>query len=117
MYQFYAHDRCQMCSSDLRSGSRVIGFRMGCSQGLRPLRNRALLTNVCVCGSCGLVYADPMPIPLDLQDHYSSESGQDYHGFGDWHEGWFASQIETFKKFFSRDRYEDQGRICCVRNR
>lgn len=76
---------------------------MGCSQGLRPLRNRALLTNVCECSTCGLVYVDPMPIPLDLQDHYSSESGQDYHGFGDWHKDWFAPQIACFKKLFSRD--------------
>jgi SAM-dependent methyltransferase len=103
MFKFFSHDKCQMCSSDLRYASRVIGFRMGCSQGLRPLRNRSLLTNVCECNICGLVYVDPMPIPLYLQDHYSSESGKDYHGFGDWHEGWFAPQIASFKKLISRE--------------
>lgn len=81
----------------------MLGFRMGCSQGLNPMKNRALLASVCRCGSCGLVYVDPMPLPVDIQDHYSAESGHEYHSFGDWQDNLFSSQIQTFTNLYSRD--------------
>jgi SAM-dependent methyltransferase len=112
MHEFVSQQNCQMCAKDLRQSSRFLGFRMGCRQGLRPLSNRSLITNVCKCSSCGLIYVDPMPIPLDLQEHYSAESGDEYHGFGEWHEGWFASQISTFKDLFPR--YADSTRALDV---
>jgi len=96
-----------MCSNDLSlsmigKGSSVVGFRMNCSHGYRPLLNRALLTTVCRCNACGLVYTDPMPLPQDIQDHYSAQSGDDYHVLGEWHDDWFKPQIQSFVRLHSK---------------
>lgn len=70
-YSFHRVDRGNMCGSPVGSERhRVLGRRLNCSQGMDPKSRIAIGTTVMKCRSCGLVYADPMPVPADLQEHY-----------------------------------------------
>lgn len=47
-----------------------MGKRANVPQGWSPRRHRAVCTTVVKCRRCDLVFADPQPVPVDLQDHY-----------------------------------------------
>ncbi len=66
-YTFEARPVCVMCGSSAR---RVIGRRLSRSQGLRPTKLTGISTTVVRCADCGLVYADPIPIPGSIEQHY-----------------------------------------------
>ena len=58
-----------MCGSET-STHRILGKRLNRSQGKRPNRKIGITTTVAKCHDCGLIYANPQPVPFDLQDHY-----------------------------------------------
>ena len=58
-----------MCGSQ-PSAHKVLGKRANRSQGKFPRGQRAISTTVVRCMCCGLVFADPQPVPFDIQDHY-----------------------------------------------
>lgn len=66
-YTFVPVGACNMCSSRER---KILGRRMNTSQGLRPRTKIGISTTVVRCKDCGLTYADPLPIPADINDHY-----------------------------------------------
>ncbi len=68
-YEFKAVEQCDMCGSPVEE-HKVLGKRADRSQGWSPQRSRAVCTTVVRCERCHLVFADPQPIPMDLQDHY-----------------------------------------------
>src|SRR6188474_3996715 len=68
-YSFVAVAQCNMCGAPA-SDHRVLGKRLNAPQGMRPKRKKGITTTVVKCGACGLVFADPQPVPVDLQDHY-----------------------------------------------
>ncbi|MBT9585607.1 class I SAM-dependent methyltransferase [bacterium] len=59
-----------MCQAPVED-SRVLGVRLNRSQGRLPQQQRGVAVTVCQCRSCGLIFADPLPKPLSLQDHYN----------------------------------------------
>jgi 2-polyprenyl-3-methyl-5-hydroxy-6-metoxy-1,4-benzoquinol methylase len=59
-----------MCGSADRS---MLGLRLNTSQGSRPRRVSGIAVSVKKCRDCELVYADPMPVPQSLADHYEVE--------------------------------------------
>lgn len=58
-----------MCGSP-SMGHKVLGRRLNRAQGREPRTEVGIATTIKRCNSCGLIYCDPLPIPLDLQDHY-----------------------------------------------
>lgn len=68
-YTFHPVERCNMCGSPV-SEHKVLGKRADRSQGRSPRRMRGITTAVVQCRRCSLIFADPQPVPVDLQDHY-----------------------------------------------
>jgi ubiquinone/menaquinone biosynthesis C-methylase UbiE len=66
-YEFVPVPACTMCGSE---SAKMLGMRLSASQGLRPRRAEGISVSVKQCRDCGLVYADPQPIPASLDDHY-----------------------------------------------
>jgi ubiquinone/menaquinone biosynthesis C-methylase UbiE len=50
--------------------NKIIGLRLNRSQGLQPLKAPGLATTIIKCSQCGLIYSNPLPIPLNIEDHY-----------------------------------------------
>ncbi|MCI5164141.1 MAG: class I SAM-dependent methyltransferase [Candidatus Electrothrix sp. AX5] len=67
-YFFTDVSNCNMCNAD--SNNKVIGLRLNQSQGLRPLKKPGISTTLVKCSQCGLIYPNPFPIPLNIEDHY-----------------------------------------------
>ena len=99
-YTFDSASVCNMCSSPV-SAHRVLGRRLNRPQGLRPWRKVGVSTTVLQCNNCGLIYANPLPIPGSLQDHYGIPPEdyweQGYLGFGV-DGGDFSVEIQTFMR-------------------
>ena len=68
-YTFKHIDQCNMCDSPLEE-HRVIGKRLNKSQGRNPKNKTGITTTVCKCNRCGLIFANPMPVPDRVEDHY-----------------------------------------------
>lgn len=68
-YLFKEIEHCNMCGR-ASSENRVLGQRLNKSQGFRPKSSCGIATSVMICSSCRLIYANPLPIPVDIQDHY-----------------------------------------------
>jgi SAM-dependent methyltransferase len=97
-YTFHDVGACNMCGSDV-SGARILGLRLSRSQGRWPRTKRGIAVTVCRCRSCELIFADPLPIPRTLSDHYglppeSYWKNVDYNPAP----GYFGRQIETAKR-------------------
>ena len=70
-YKFRYLDVCNMCGSHT-DNHRVLGRRLNTRQGLRPQKKVAIATTVLRCAQCGLIYAQPMPVPMSVQQHYGT---------------------------------------------
>lgn len=68
-YHFREIEACPMCGSPTAT-HRILGKRLNKPQGRKPASKTGITTTVAKCTDCGLVYANPQPIPFDLQDHY-----------------------------------------------
>lgn len=68
-YNFIEIPVCNMCNAPIER-HRLLGKRLNKSQGLRPWRKAGITSSVFLCEECHLIFSNPMPIPLDIQDHY-----------------------------------------------
>lgn len=69
VYHFRWVEACNMCQAPV-SEARVLGHRMNRSQGIRPTSLVGISTTVMQCRKCFLIFANPQPIPADIQQHY-----------------------------------------------
>jgi ubiquinone/menaquinone biosynthesis C-methylase UbiE len=88
-YIFKNIDNCNMCGSNT-SQHKILGIRLNKSQGKNTGRKTGITTTICKCNSCQLVYANPQPIPIDIQDHYGIPP-EEY-----WNEEYFISTPNYF---------------------
>lgn len=58
-----------MCGAPKEQFS-VLGKRLNASQGKNPAKKIGITTTVCKCNNCDLIFANPLPIPEDINDHY-----------------------------------------------
>ncbi len=66
---FVRAESCNMCgASTLDAG--ILGRRLSSHQGIRPTRKPGVTVSVQRCRVCGLVFANPMPMPATLAQHY-----------------------------------------------
>jgi ubiquinone/menaquinone biosynthesis C-methylase UbiE len=68
-YSFQYITNCNMCGSPLDK-HRILGKRLNQSQGKNPKSKIGITTTIMKCNSCELIYANPLPIPHNIQDHY-----------------------------------------------
>ena len=96
-YSFHPVDVCVMCRSPRR---RMLGMRLNASQGLRPASAAGVAVSVKQCADCDLIFADPLPVPASLSDHYGLPPEEYWHSeeFADWSPDYFAQEIETAKR-------------------
>jgi ubiquinone/menaquinone biosynthesis C-methylase UbiE len=66
-YRFIPRPACPMCG---QADAGIHGMRLDKSQGRRPRTVSGVGVTVKKCRACELIFADPMPAPLDLSDHY-----------------------------------------------
>ena len=86
-YTFHPVPHCNMCGS---TRFRRLGKRLNGPQGLHPLRKSGITTTVMKCRNCGLIFSDPMPLPLHFSDHYGIPP-EDY-----WKEEYFAVDVNSY---------------------
>jgi len=58
-----------MCGSKTDT-HKILGKRLNRSQGKNPKNKTGITTPIAKCRDCGLIYANPQPVPFDLQNHY-----------------------------------------------
>lgn len=96
-YRFNAVTACDMCAAD-PSHFRIMGLRFNHSQGLNPRAVSGIAVSVKTCRNCGLVFADPQPLPASFEDHYGEpEDYWDPDYFAD-KSGYFENEIVTAKR-------------------
>ena len=89
---------CNMCGADSRS-ARVLGLRLDKSQGRNPRARTGAAVSVCRCAECGLIFANPQPIPASISDHYDMPPESYWRSAKvDPEPGYFASQIRTAQR-------------------
>jgi ubiquinone/menaquinone biosynthesis C-methylase UbiE len=68
-YSFKEIESCNMCGAPVTE-FKVMGRRLNRSQGIFPKKKMGIATTVVKCEKCSLIFSNPQPFPLDLQDHY-----------------------------------------------
>ena len=97
-YTFVAVDACEMCGSAPGKHS-LMGLRLNASQGRNPKRASGIAVSVRRCSECGLVFADPRPVPADISDHYGAPA-EDYWppSYFEYDPAYFGEQIADVKR-------------------
>ena len=86
-YRFEPVTACVMCGS---AEAKTIGRRLNGHQGLRPRGAVGVATTVARCRTCGLIYANPRPVPDSLAEHY----GRPPEAY--WHAAYFEDDVDYF---------------------
>lgn len=97
-YRFERVAACAMCG---HTEARTLGRRLNGHQGLRPHRAVGIATTVVQCRGCGLIYANPRPVPQTLAHHYGRPPEQYWRAsyFED-DPGYFDDHAETFRRLW-----------------
>lgn len=96
-YEFRSISACNMCGSH---DFKMLGMRLGASQGLNPRKAEGIAVPVKQCRSCGLIFSDPQPVPERLTDHYGLPP-EDYWADSNhwtWTPAYFATEIDEAKQ-------------------
>ncbi len=94
-YAFEPAPACAMCGG---GEAKLLGLRLNSSQGLRPRRAQGIAVSVKRCRDCGLIFADPLPVPADLADHYGRPPDDYWAKVEPWTPDYFASQVADAKR-------------------
>lgn len=68
-YTFVEITNCNMCGQSTLN-HKVLGKRLNQTQGKNPQKLKGITTTVMQCSNCKLIYSNPQPVPVNLQDHY-----------------------------------------------
>lgn len=90
-YYFQDVPHCVMCGSKSKD-QKILGQRLNQSQGFKPRTKTGITITVVKCTNCNLIYANPQPIPFDIQDHYGIPA-EDY-----WKPEYFQYDSDYFKQ-------------------
>jgi len=97
-YTFVRVAKCDMCGAG-PDKHRMMGLRLNASQGRSPKSASGIAVSVKRCSECGLVFADPRPVPADIGDHYGAPA-EDYWTPDYFHydPSYFGEQIADVKR-------------------
>lgn len=92
---------CEMCHNPT-SNNKILGQRLNKSQGLNPKKKIGISVKIQQCNNCGLIYSNPQPRPIDIQDHYGVPP-EDYwdNNYFNWDKSYFSKEINETKKLLS----------------
>jgi len=111
-YSFKDIDRCNMCGSD-STNHKILGKRLNKSQGKNPRRKIGITTTIVKCSKCGLIYANPQPIPNSISDHYNVPPEEYWkESYFEFNPDYFKQEIETLRRllpFKAGDKALDIG--------
>ena len=97
-YKIKYIENCEMCGA-FKDQFTVLGKRLNASQGKNPSKKIGITTTVCRCNNCDLIFANPLPIPANISDHYGippeSYWKEDYFVV---EENYFEGEVEWLKK-------------------
>lgn len=68
-YHFEEINKCEMCG-DNTNNHKIIGQRLNKSQGFDPKNKHGIAVSILKFTKCNLIYTNPQPIPIDIQEHY-----------------------------------------------
>jgi len=96
-YRFQYVEKCTMCGSGAKN-QQVMGRRLNRAQGRNPSKKAGISTTVMKCSDCGLIYANPLPVPINIQSHYGipPEEYWKEHYF-ELNDSYFLQQINTLR--------------------
>ncbi|HYF70804.1 MAG TPA: class I SAM-dependent methyltransferase [Ohtaekwangia sp.] len=89
-YTFFSVGECNMCKSPV-ANHKILGKRLNQSQGFKPQTKGGITTSIYKCDQCDLIYSNPQPRPVNLQDHYGVPP-ESY-----WKEEYFNVTADYFK--------------------
>lgn len=97
-YTFTYAEKCNMCAG---TDFKVLGKRLSQSQGKNPQRKTGITTTVVQCNTCGLIFANPVPVPQDIADHYDVEVDDYFEaGFKEPPADYFQKELTYFKSIY-----------------
>ena len=86
-----------MCGSV--DGHKVLGRRLNRTQGSWPKKAIGITTTILKCKECDLIYVSPLPIPVDIQDHYGVSPERYWDpAYFDVQNNYFEDQLEVLAK-------------------
>ncbi len=91
MYSFEFQEHCKACGEP-SGNAKHLGFRLNQSQGMRPEKIHGIAVAVMKCRNCEFVYANPLPVPESLEQHYGVPP-ESY-----WRDGYFEVSPTYFKQ-------------------
>lgn len=103
-YIFKEVEECNLCLNQT-VGNKILGQRLNKSQGFNPKIKTGISVSVVKCSKCSLIYSNPQPIPVDIQDHYGvppENYWKDEYFVND--PNYFSRQINEVKKFISFEK-------------
>jgi hypothetical protein len=101
-YNFLPVEVCNMCGADVQD-AKVLGRRLNRSQGLRPKKRAGIATTVVRCRACGLVFANPQPVPVDFGQHYGVAPEEYWKDeYFDEDPTYFDHQIDSFFRLWQQ---------------
>lgn len=105
-YDFIHADCCNMCGASSEHQT-FYGKRLDRRQGLWPRRLTGVTSAIFKCRQCGLIYANPLPIPANLEQHYDV-APEEYWADSYFHveEDHLGDRIDTFKQLSQRSPHE-----------
>lgn len=97
-YTFVEIHACEMCGAPV-SEHHMLGMRLNRSQGRSPRAHPGIAVGVMQCRRCDLIFANPLPIPADMTDHYGLPP-EDYWlpEYFEVDSAYFAAEVATAKK-------------------
>lgn len=103
-YRFEKVWQCEMCKSDA-SQHKILGQRLNTSQGIHPKKKEGISVSIKKCSVCGLIYASPIPIPTNIQDHYGvPPETYWYPNYFNWTPDYFSAELDILKKRLAAQR-------------
>lgn len=90
-YSFTKISNCNFCGAD-ESSFKLLGRRLNKAQGKFPNKLDGVTTSIKKCKKCDLIFSDPMPLPLDFDDHYGIEPNKF------WPDSYFKVDDDSFAK-------------------
>jgi len=89
-YRFVDIEQCDFCGSD-KSNFKLLGKRLDQAHGKFPKKLKGQSTSIQKCKKCELIFSNPLPIPVNFDDHY----GVDPDSY--WPQEYFEIDKEYFK--------------------
>ena len=104
-YTFRSITNCNMCGSD-SSQHHILGKRLNQPQGKRPGSKIGISTTIMKCNVCQLIFANPQPIPQNIQDHYGipPENYWNDENVSFQNPAYFVNEINVLKKLMTIEK-------------